>query len=111
MTEASSTEPVARAELEGSLSVPDFLAGAGTLTLAERRLIVEQALLLLEQNYVHLPLKEAMHAVNPVQRLKLLRTQLTRLDGELAADLDKRLHRYQQRWVNEQLRHALIEAA
>ena len=34
--------------------------------------------MLLEQNYVHLPLKVAMHAVNPVQRLRLLRTQLTR---------------------------------
>ena len=34
--------------------------------------------MLLEQNYVHLPLKMAMHAVNPVQRLRLLRTQLTR---------------------------------
>lgn len=70
--------PVARAELEGALTVPDFLAGAGNLTLAERRLIVDQALVLLEGNYVHLPLKEAMHAVNPVQRLRLLRTQLTR---------------------------------
>ena len=60
------------------MTVPDFLVGAGTLTLAERRLIVEQALVLLEQNYVHLPLKVAMHAVNPVQRLRLLRTQLSR---------------------------------
>ena len=46
-------------------------------------MIVEQALVLLEQNYVHLPLKMAMHAVNPVQRLRLLRTQLTR---QTAAD-------------------------
>jgi len=37
---------------------------------------VEQALVLLEQNYVHLPLKEAMHGVNPIQRLKLLKHQL-----------------------------------
>lgn len=70
--------PGARADLEGAVTVPDFLAGAGTLTLAERRLIVDQALVLLESNYVHLPLKMAMHAVNPVQRLRLLRTQLTR---------------------------------
>lgn len=74
----SSTTPIARADLEGALTVPGFLAGAGTLTLPERRLIVDQALVLLEGNYVHLPLKIAMHAVNPVQRLKLLRTQLTR---------------------------------
>ena len=70
--------PIARADLEGAVTVPDFLAGAGTLTLPERKLMVEQALVLLEQNYVHLPLKMAMHAVNPVQRLRLLRTQLTR---------------------------------
>jgi hypothetical protein len=76
--ETTASRPVVRADLEGAVTVPDFLAGAGTLTLAERRLIVEQALVLLEQNYVHLPLKMAMHAVNPVQRLRLLRTQLTR---------------------------------
>lgn len=74
----SGDRPVVRADLDGSLTVPDFLAGAGTLTLAERRLIVDQALVLLDQNYVHLPLKIAMHAVNPVQRLRLLRTQLSR---------------------------------
>jgi C-terminal processing protease CtpA/Prc len=34
--------------------------------------MVEQALVLIDQNYVHLPLKEAMHAVEPVQRLRLL---------------------------------------
>ncbi|WP_239502000.1 S41 family peptidase [Streptomyces qinglanensis] len=38
----------------------------------ERRLIVDQALILLEQNYVHLPLKAAMYGVNPVQRLRVL---------------------------------------
>ncbi len=39
----------------------------------ERRLVVDQALALIEQIYVHLPLKRAMHAVDPIQRLKLLR--------------------------------------
>ncbi len=78
---ASDVAPLpARADLEGGLSVSEFLKNsAGTLTLADRRLIVDQALVLLEQNYVHLPLKIAMHAVNPVQRLRLLRTQLTRV--------------------------------
>ena len=61
-----------------AVSVPTFLEGAGSLTLAQRKLIVEQALVLLEQNYVHLPLKVAMHAVNPVQRLRLLRARLER---------------------------------
>ncbi|MEV0375484.1 S41 family peptidase [Streptomyces sp. NPDC050636] len=34
--------------------------------------------MLLEQNYVHLPLKMAMYAINPVQRLRVLRRQLER---------------------------------
>ncbi|CAM5295304.1 hypothetical protein GCM10010222_49440 [Streptomyces tanashiensis] len=55
-----------------------FLRGTGGLTLDERTLIVGQALVLLEQNYVHLPLKTAMYAVNPVQRLRLLRRRLER---------------------------------
>lgn len=71
--------------VEGSATVDQFLATAGTLTLAERKTIVEQATILIEQNYVHLPLKIAMHAVNPVQRLRLLRS---RLDRQTAATAD-----------------------
>jgi hypothetical protein len=68
----------AAAPVAGSVPLHDFLATAGTLTHAERVVIVEQALLMLEGNYVHLPLKSAMHAVNPVQRLRLLRARLLR---------------------------------
>ena len=39
----------------------------------QRRLLVDQALALIEHLYVHLPLKRAMHAVDPIQRLRLLR--------------------------------------
>jgi hypothetical protein len=60
-----------RAELGSAEPLPAFLAGAGRLTLSDRRRIVQQSLVLLEQNYVHLPLKKAMHAVEPVQRLRL----------------------------------------
>ncbi|WP_327281286.1 MULTISPECIES: S41 family peptidase [unclassified Streptomyces] len=70
-------EPV-RAHLAAATALPAFLAGAGTLTLAERRLIVDQALTMLDQNYVHLPLKSAMYAVNPVQRLRVLHRRLER---------------------------------
>src|SRR3712207_2613490 len=66
------------AAVPGSVPLHDFLRTAGTLTLAERMTIVGQALLMLEGNYVHLPLKSAMHAVNPVQRLRLLRARLLR---------------------------------
>jgi hypothetical protein len=68
-------EPV-RAHLATSATLSAFLQDAGTLTLEERRVIVDQALVLLEQNYVHLPLKTAMYAVNPVQCLRLLRQRL-----------------------------------
>src|SRR4029450_1235580 len=80
-------EPV-RALLASSVTLRDFLRGASALTLNERRLLVEQALVLLEQNYVHLPLKAAMHAVNPVQRLRLLRI---RLERQTPATMDSHL--------------------
>jgi hypothetical protein len=56
----------------------DFLGSAGNLTLAQRKLLVDQALLLLGENYVHLPLKVAMHAVNPLQRLRVMRARMER---------------------------------
>lgn len=43
------------------------------LSAAERELLVDQALALIEHLYVHLPLKRAMHAVDPLQRLRLLK--------------------------------------
>ncbi|WP_130447022.1 S41 family peptidase [Kribbella rubisoli] len=61
-----------------AVPLPDFLDSAGTLTLDQRRLLVDQALLLLGENYVHLPLKVAMHAVNPLQRLRVLRARMER---------------------------------
>jgi len=39
-------------------------------------LVVDQAILLIEGFYVHLPLKRAMYAVDPLQRLRLLRHRL-----------------------------------
>jgi C-terminal processing protease CtpA/Prc len=60
-------------------SLPEFLATTGELSTAERAVLVDQALVLIEDLYVHLPLKRAMHAVDPVQRLKLLRFRLEQL--------------------------------
>jgi hypothetical protein len=60
----------------------DFLEAAGSLTLDERKILVDQALLLLSENYVHLPLKIAMHAVNPVQRLRVTRARMERQTPE-----------------------------
>jgi C-terminal processing protease CtpA/Prc len=68
--------------LDGAVPLHEFAAVAGNLTLADRVLIVEQALVLMADNYVHLPLKSAMHAVNPVQRLRLLRARLEQQTDE-----------------------------
>jgi hypothetical protein len=68
----------AEAPVAGSVPLHEFLKTAGMLSHAERLTIVEQALVMLEGNYVHLPLKSAMHAVNPVQRTRLLRARLLR---------------------------------
>ena len=61
-----------------AVDLPTFLTTAGALTPDDRKLLVRQALILIEQNYVHLPLKRAMHAIDPVQRLKLLLQELER---------------------------------
>ena len=48
---------------------------------------VRQGFLLFQENYVHLPLKESMYAVRPVQALRLLEQKLIST-GEPASDLD-----------------------
>jgi hypothetical protein len=73
---------------DGAASLVSFRTSArAPLTLDARRLVVEQALVLLGENYVHLPLKAAMHAVDPVQRLRLLQARLDRpgAEGSLGA--------------------------
>jgi len=58
------------------------------LSAAERQLVVDQALALIEHLYVHLPLKRAMHAVDPLQRLRLLkRHSATFSEGAFHAEL------------------------
>ncbi len=52
----------------------------GPLTDAQRRLVLDQAEILIGEVYAHLPLKRAMHAVDPLQALRLLRHRL----GELS---------------------------
>src|ERR687894_89903 len=79
------------AALPDSVPLHRFVATAGTLTHAERVVIVDQALVLMEDNYVHLPLKTAMHAVDPVQRLRLLRARLGR-QTDLTMDPERVFH-------------------
>jgi peptidase S41-like protein len=60
----------------------------GRLSRRERLRIVDQALLLLEMNYVHLPLKRAMHAIDPIQRLRLLKFRLFEMkDSEMPTEM------------------------
>jgi hypothetical protein len=56
-----------------------FLATAGTLSPSQRAVLVDQAALLIDDIYVHLPLKRAMHAVDPVQRLRNLKARMAPL--------------------------------
>lgn len=58
------------------ITLSSFLETTGVLTQEQRKTIVDQALMLIDSIYVHLPLKRAMHAIDPVQRLKLLRRKL-----------------------------------
>src|SRR4051812_13922228 len=62
--------------MESTVTLREFLGTAGQLSLADRTLIAEQALTILEGNYAHLPLKTARYAINPVQRLRLLLARL-----------------------------------
>jgi len=74
-----------------AMSLSSFLESIqrkGRLSRKDRLRIVEQALLILNMNYVHLPLKRAMHAVDPIQRLKLLRFRLLEMkDSELPGEM------------------------
>ena len=59
-------------------TMPEFrsLTDAQGLTTAQRETLVEQARILIEDLYCHLPLKQAMHAVEPGQRLRLLANRM-----------------------------------
>lgn len=77
-----------RTERTAAVSLPEFLSTheVGTLSVDNRRLIVQQALLLLEQNYALLPFKVARYGINPLQRLRLMQARLGR-PGELEPEV------------------------
>lgn len=76
-----------RAQFAQTVDLSTFRATADSLTSSERLLLIEQALVLIESNYVHLPLKQAMHATDPVQALKLLRYRVE-TEGDALGDLE-----------------------
>jgi cytosine/adenosine deaminase-related metal-dependent hydrolase len=57
-----------------------FYEVPGYLSLQDRINIIDQASILLEQAYVHLPLKRTMHASNPLEQLKILRHRIQEED-------------------------------
>jgi peptidase S41-like protein len=68
-----------RAELTADLLTPD-----------DRKLIVDQAALMVEGLYVHLEQKRALYGVEPARRIRLLRRQLPQLsDAEFHARLSE----------------------
>ncbi|HYC59376.1 MAG TPA: hypothetical protein VEK79_07405 [Thermoanaerobaculia bacterium] len=69
---AKSASAGGREAFAAATTLPAFLARAGELTREQRQRVVEQALILVGENYAHLPLKRAMHSIDPVQRLRLL---------------------------------------
>lgn len=91
MSPAATVHRPAR-ELPDSVALDDFLTEAAQkeLPLSARYTLVAQARVVLEDLYVHLPLKRAMHAIDPVQRLTLLERRMEELSdlqfhAELAA--------------------------
>ncbi len=62
-------------------TMPQFRShiAQGPLTDAQRRVVLDQAEILIGEVYAHLPLKRAMHAIDPLQALRLLRHRLADL--------------------------------
>jgi C-terminal processing protease CtpA/Prc len=56
------------------------VAVATALAPSQRLTVIDQALFMLETLYAHLPLKKALHAIDPIQRLRLLRLRHESLD-------------------------------
>lgn len=76
-------------ELLDTRELGDFLQTQSSLSLDERRVIVEQAVVLLQNYYVHLPMKRAKYGIDPVQRLRVLQHELEQKpeDAPLCSDL------------------------
>src|SRR3982751_4319726 len=72
MTPAQTRESIAR-NLGARVRLADYRPTVTQLTMEERERLIDQAQLMLEQVFVHLPLKRALHGTDPIQRLRLLK--------------------------------------
>jgi hypothetical protein len=70
------THKAVRPLFRAGIGVDQFVSQAKALTAQQRARIVDQAMMLLEGFYAHLPLKRAMYAVDPLQSLRRLRQRL-----------------------------------
>jgi C-terminal processing protease CtpA/Prc len=70
----------------------DFALGRPELGTPEMITITEQALALLSQLYVHLPSKRALHATDPIQSLRNLRTDLDAVERGAFAIREREFH-------------------
>ena len=75
-------EAALQSQFAGTMDLATFRAGDGGLSKEERLLLVEQAQLLIEQLFVHLPQKQAMYANNPVQALRLMKYRTAQTPAE-----------------------------
>ncbi|SKA73824.1 Peptidase family S41 [Thiothrix eikelboomii] len=81
--------------LELAASLPrlaDNLPKEAGLTLADKRTLVNQAKVLIEQVYAHIYLKKALYAIDPVQRLSLLQYRLEN-PSDLVVNSELEFHR------------------
>jgi hypothetical protein len=62
------------------VKLADYRSEVRPLTTDERELLIDQAVEMLDKVYVHLPLKRALHANDPIQSLRLLRLRHAGLD-------------------------------
>jgi C-terminal processing protease CtpA/Prc len=72
-------------DLPDAQRLSDFRREAATedarLTVAEMRQIARLARVLLDEYYVHLPFKRAMHAIDPIRGLRLIEQRADELDA------------------------------
>lgn len=66
-----------KSQFAGTVDLKTFLEEPGILSKADMQILTDQALVLMESFYVHMPLKKAMHAIDPVQRLRLMKYRLS----------------------------------
>jgi hypothetical protein len=68
--------PAISVNLPGAIALSQFSGQIDDLSLADRQVVVTAAIRMLEGVFAHLPLKKAMHGIDPVQRLKLLQRRV-----------------------------------